>query len=57
MKGDAKSISFVEDTAVAPEKLSDYIGRFLEIIDATEPPPASTRTPPSAACTCGRSST
>ncbi len=32
MKEDAKSISFVEDTAVAPEKLSDYIGRFLEII-------------------------
>jgi FAD/FMN-containing dehydrogenase/Fe-S oxidoreductase len=32
MRGDAKSISFVEDTAVAPEKLRDYIGRFLEII-------------------------
>jgi FAD/FMN-containing dehydrogenase/Fe-S oxidoreductase len=32
MKGDAKSISFVEDTAVAPEKLRDYIDRFLEII-------------------------
>jgi len=32
MKEDAKSISFVEDTAVAPEKLSDYIGRFLEIV-------------------------
>ena len=29
MKEDAKSISFVEDTAVAPEKLSEYIGRFL----------------------------
>ncbi|MBV8829931.1 MAG: FAD-binding oxidoreductase, partial [Acidobacteriaceae bacterium] len=27
MKGDAKSISFVEDTAVAPEKLRDYIAR------------------------------
>ena len=25
MKGDAKSLSFVEDTAVAPEKLRDYI--------------------------------
>jgi FAD/FMN-containing dehydrogenase/Fe-S oxidoreductase len=34
MKGDAKSISFVEDTAVAPEKLSEYIGRFLEIVKA-----------------------
>jgi FAD/FMN-containing dehydrogenase/Fe-S oxidoreductase len=32
MKGDAKSISFVEDTAVAPERLSEYIGRFLEIV-------------------------
>jgi FAD/FMN-containing dehydrogenase len=34
MKEDAKSISFVEDTAVAPEKLSAYIGRFLEIVQA-----------------------
>lgn len=32
MKEDAKSLSFVEDTAVAPEKLRDYIARFLEII-------------------------
>lgn len=32
MKGDAKSLSFVEDTAVAPEKLRDYIERFLEMI-------------------------
>jgi FAD/FMN-containing dehydrogenase/Fe-S oxidoreductase len=32
MKGDAKSISFVEDTAVAPEKLSEYIGRFLGML-------------------------
>ena len=32
MKGDAKSISFVEDTAVAPEKLSSYIGRFLALV-------------------------
>ena len=31
-KEDAKSISFVEDTAVAPERLSEFIGRFLEII-------------------------
>jgi FAD/FMN-containing dehydrogenase/Fe-S oxidoreductase len=33
-KEDAKSISFVEDTAVAPEKLSAFIGRFLDIIAA-----------------------
>ena len=32
MKEDAKSISFVEDTAVAPEKLSAYIGRFLQLV-------------------------
>jgi FAD/FMN-containing dehydrogenase/Fe-S oxidoreductase len=32
MKGDAKSLSFVEDTAVAPEKLRDYIERFLLIV-------------------------
>ena len=32
MKGDAKSISFVEDTAVAPEKLRDFIERFLQIV-------------------------
>jgi FAD/FMN-containing dehydrogenase/Fe-S oxidoreductase len=32
MKGDDKSLSFVEDTAVAPEKLRDYIDRFLRIV-------------------------
>jgi FAD/FMN-containing dehydrogenase/Fe-S oxidoreductase len=32
MKEDAKSLSFVEDTAVAPEKLADYIDRFLAIV-------------------------
>src|SRR5581483_5705224 len=32
MKSDAKSISFVEDTAVAPEKLSEFIGRFMQIV-------------------------
>jgi FAD/FMN-containing dehydrogenase/Fe-S oxidoreductase len=32
MKGDEKSLSFVEDTAVAPEKLRDYIDRFLQLI-------------------------
>src|SRR5262245_54163514 len=34
MKDDAKSLSFVEDTAVAPEKLRDYIERFLHIVRA-----------------------
>jgi Fe-S oxidoreductase len=31
-RGDAKSISFVEDTAVAPEVLRDYIERFQKIL-------------------------
>jgi FAD/FMN-containing dehydrogenase/Fe-S oxidoreductase len=31
-KGDAKAISFVEDTAVAPECLRDYIDEFLAIV-------------------------
>jgi FAD/FMN-containing dehydrogenase/Fe-S oxidoreductase len=33
MKGDAKSLSFVEDTAVAPERLRDYIERFLAVVE------------------------
>jgi FAD/FMN-containing dehydrogenase/Fe-S oxidoreductase len=32
MKGDEKSIAFVEDTAVAPDRLRDYIERFLAIV-------------------------
>jgi FAD/FMN-containing dehydrogenase/Fe-S oxidoreductase len=32
MKQEAKSLSFVEDTAVAPEKLREYIEKFLELI-------------------------
>ena len=32
MKEEAKSISFVEDTAVSPDRLRDYIDRFLGII-------------------------
>jgi FAD/FMN-containing dehydrogenase/Fe-S oxidoreductase len=31
-KGDAKALSFVEDTAVAPERLRDYIAGFLDLI-------------------------
>lgn len=34
MKEDAKSIPFVEDTAVAPEQLSEYIGKFLDLLRA-----------------------
>ena len=32
MKTDAKSLSFVEDTAVAPERLREYIDRFMSIV-------------------------
>ena len=32
IKEDAKSVSFVEDTAVAPHLLRDYIERFLQIL-------------------------
>jgi FAD/FMN-containing dehydrogenase/Fe-S oxidoreductase len=32
MKDDNKSLSFVEDTAVAPERLKEFIARFLEVI-------------------------
>ncbi len=31
-KGDAKAISFVEDSAVAPEHLRDYIAEFLHVV-------------------------
>jgi FAD/FMN-containing dehydrogenase/NAD-dependent dihydropyrimidine dehydrogenase PreA subunit len=31
-KGDAKAISFVEDTAVSPDCLRDYIAEFLDIV-------------------------
>src|SRR5262249_21355612 len=31
-KGDAKAISFVEDTAVSPEHLRDYIEEFLAVV-------------------------
>jgi Fe-S oxidoreductase len=34
MKEDAKSIPFVEDTAVEPERLSEFIARFLDILRA-----------------------
>ncbi len=33
MKEEAKSLSFVEDTAVAPERLREYIARFLQLIE------------------------
>ncbi len=32
-KGDGKAVSFVEDTAVAPDKLRDYIARFIKLVE------------------------
>jgi FAD/FMN-containing dehydrogenase/Fe-S oxidoreductase len=32
MKGDGKSLSFVEDTAVPPDRLREYIDEFLQMI-------------------------
>ncbi len=34
LKGDAKPITFVEDTAVPPERLAQYIARFRGILEA-----------------------
>ena len=35
-RGDAKAHSFVEDTAVAPEHLKEYIRRFMEVLERNE---------------------
>jgi FAD/FMN-containing dehydrogenase/Fe-S oxidoreductase len=35
-RGDGKAVSFVEDTAVAPDRLRDYIARFLQIVERYE---------------------
>ena len=32
MKGDAKPVSFVEDTAVPPDRLAGYMEEFLEVV-------------------------
>ncbi|ASG69015.1 4Fe-4S ferredoxin [Francisella halioticida] len=34
MKGDRKPIPFIEDTAVAPEKLADYITELTKLLDS-----------------------
>ena len=34
VRGDAKPLPFVEDTAVSPEKLPEYVRRFEEIVQA-----------------------
>ena len=55
MPGDRKPVTFVEDTAVAPERLPEFVARFRETAAAATAPTApSTATPASAACTSGR---
>lgn len=40
MKGDAKPVAFVEDTAVAPERLGEYMRRFDKLLAARGVPAA-----------------
>ena len=54
MKEEAKSISFVEDTAVAPERLRITSNAFWASSASMIQPPASMRTPLSDVCTSGR---
>ncbi len=56
-KGDAKAISFVEDTAVAPNACATTSRSSWTSSRATGPGPASMRMPRSAASTSGRWST
>ena len=53
-KGDAKAISFVEDTAVAPNTCATTSPSSWTSSPDTRPGPASTRMPRSVACTSGR---
>ncbi len=53
-KGDAKAISFVEDTAVAPSTCATTSPSSWPSSPGTGRPPESTRTPRLAACTSGR---
>ena len=55
MPGDRKPVTFVEDTAVSPERLPEFVARFRETAAAATAPTApSTATPASAVCTFGR---
>ena len=55
--GDAKPLPFVEDTAVSPQALPDFVRRFDEIVREHGPSPGTTATPAWAACTSAPSST
>jgi FAD/FMN-containing dehydrogenase len=49
--GARRPLAFVEDTAVAPERLNEYVARFREVLDRHGLTAGSTVTAPSAACT------
>ena len=51
VRGDAKPIPFVEDTAVDPNRLGEFCRRFDQIVQAHIPPPPTTAMPASAAST------
>ena len=57
MKGDGKPVSFIEDCAVRLEDLAEYTDRLTQVFQKHGTTAPGTRTPRSAACTCGRSST
>jgi len=57
MPGDAKPVPFIEDMAVPPRALPDYVRGLRNCSRATASTASSTPTPATAACTSGRSST
>ncbi len=57
MQGDKRPIPFVEDTAVPPENLADYIAEFRALLDAAASSTACSATSMPACCTCARRST
>jgi FAD/FMN-containing dehydrogenase len=57
LKGDGKPVSFIEDCAVPLEHLAEYTDALTEVFASTAAAAPGTRTPRSARCTCGPSST
>jgi FAD/FMN-containing dehydrogenase len=57
MKGDGKPVSFIEDCAVPLEHLADYTDQITALFERHGTRGPGTRTRPSAASMCGRSST
>ena len=54
VKGDAKPVALVEDTAVPPERLADFVTRSTRSCKPMARPPLTTGTPRSGACTSAR---